>query len=715
MKKPTLFGICLFAALSSIAVASDGEIDTTFNRIAFSDDGTHGFGLNAVATTKSGAVYAAGLPMLVDGVQRRGLYAFSPKGILKTSFVPQRGSDGASFLDVAVQSDGKVLATSDEFLVQRFLASGKIDPKFATPLQLDSGTARRVLVLADKRILVAGDFAATDGNGKLHRALVRLLPSGELDPGFFAEFEDGSYVSDLQVSSEGQIYFCGFLDLTEPDGAGFDYAANVGRLDGGGQPDNFYIPESSYDLGFATSLGLQADGRLLVGYGSGAFGIDRLQQDGSLDSSWNIAAFEAEFSGSRIQSIVPQADGKVLVGGDFTCKADVTRHHLARVNYDGQRDGTWAGYAGNDGVVNDIQLLPKGKVHVAGSFEQVDGQDRPALVRLTGNPGAGWIIPEPGPPRNPKLSKKFAGSSLPFLTGWYYVTSYTFQDGFVPKNSFAFCYLDGGTFSGRITKILVPDFDEVQPDPFVQKLGTGATHFPTLAQLTAAAEALPHGTPDLPPVLSWAPGTVFETIVNEPGIIAFKANGYLADFTNDIASNDGPAIALVPGGPYKAIPGTPSSLGSNVGQMYDGNTPYADELYRGTQRVLQFVTARKNGVQYFIAMFLISELTDGTMLSLDDLPNNDTTPPKVTVKFPAKNQKVSSDTVVIGGTVTEKGWVDSVEWRTNNGSWQPAYGGPGWSATATGLTPGPNQIEIRARDGAGNLSNPPTRINILRL
>jgi hypothetical protein len=67
------------------------------------------------------------------------------------------------------------------------------------------------------------------------------------------------------------------------------------------------------------TIALQADGKIFIGgffsIVNGQFrnGIARLNADGSLDASFNVAFG----SGAQIRSIVVQADGKILIGGSF--------------------------------------------------------------------------------------------------------------------------------------------------------------------------------------------------------------------------------------------------------------------------------------------------------------------------------------------------------------------------------------------------------------
>jgi hypothetical protein len=93
------------------------------------------------------------------------------------------------------------------------------------------------------------------------------------------------------------------------------------------------------------AIAVQADGKILVGgdfttLGGGGTGtttrnnIGRLNADGSLDTSFNPGA------NGTVIAIAVQADGKILVGGDFTTlggggTGTTTRNHIGRLNTDG--------------------------------------------------------------------------------------------------------------------------------------------------------------------------------------------------------------------------------------------------------------------------------------------------------------------------------------------------------------------------------------------
>ena len=86
----------------------------------------------------------------------------------------------------------------------------------------------------------------------------------------------------------------------------------------------------------------------------------------------------------RVYSLAVQADGKILVGGEFTTLGGQPRHHLARLNADGTLDPTFNPRAegGNSPFVDSLVVQADGKILVGGRFRTLGGQPRDSLGRL---------------------------------------------------------------------------------------------------------------------------------------------------------------------------------------------------------------------------------------------------------------------------------------------------------------------------------------------
>lgn len=106
--------------------------------------------------------------------------------------------------------------------------------------------------------------------------------------------------------------------------------------------------------------------------------IARLNADGTLDRS-----FAGAVPNSGVRAVVLQPDGKIIIGGDFTCIGGINptdnatcvatggaiRQHIARLNSDGTLDTGYApNVSGFDNTVYTLALQADGKVIVGGAF-----------------------------------------------------------------------------------------------------------------------------------------------------------------------------------------------------------------------------------------------------------------------------------------------------------------------------------------------------------
>jgi uncharacterized delta-60 repeat protein len=158
-----------------------------------------------------------------------------------------------------------------------------------------------------------------------------------------------------------------------------------------------------------------------------------------------------------VYSILVQADGKILVGGDFTQIAGQTHPYLACLNSDGQIDPTFPG--GTDGTVYRLVEQSDGKVLVGGYFTHLQGVAREGIGRIETNGAVDLSFggaPSPGPDKavfglavqpdgkilmanfpgdgelfrlntNGQLDASFVQTNL--FQGWYIFAIYPHKDG----------------------------------------------------------------------------------------------------------------------------------------------------------------------------------------------------------------------------------------------------------------------------------------------
>jgi uncharacterized delta-60 repeat protein len=198
----------------------------------------------------------------------------------------------------------------------------------------------------------------------------------------------------IVVQPDGKIVLGGSFTTLSPNGGAAVTRNHVARVNRDGSLDTTFNPNANLDV---EAIAVQADGKVLVGGFFTTIGgvtwnrIARLNPDGTLDTTFNPNANGA------CRSIAMQGDGKILVGGDFTTLspnggAPVATGHLARLNSNGTLDTGFNPNA-NDRV-NAIVVQADGKIVVGGRFNQsigmptIGGQTRNRIARLDATTGA---------------------------------------------------------------------------------------------------------------------------------------------------------------------------------------------------------------------------------------------------------------------------------------------------------------------------------------
>jgi uncharacterized delta-60 repeat protein len=192
--------------------------------------------------------------------------------------------------------------------------------------------AYSLVVQADGKILVGGSFSTL--GGQTRNGIGRLNADGTLD----SAFDPGvGGVYSLAVQADGKILVGGSFSTL-----GGRLCSGFGRLNADGTLDFAY--HTPFDQYIVRSLVVQADGKILVGSiftwlsGAPPYYLCRLNADGTLDSAFAHLIPPWEES---IYSIAVQADGKILVGGDFTTLHGQPRNGIGRLNADGTLDSAF--------------------------------------------------------------------------------------------------------------------------------------------------------------------------------------------------------------------------------------------------------------------------------------------------------------------------------------------------------------------------------------
>lgn len=203
-----------------------------------------------------------------------------------------------------------------------------------------------------------------------------------------------SQVFSVVVQPNGQVLISGQFNTLSPNGGAAVARTAIARLNSDGTLDTAF---NVHPDGYIRAIALQADGKIVIGGdfnhitppgGSAVMRmyIARLNADGTLDLGFD------PWATASVHSLVVQPDGKILVGGGFNhfypnaSSPGFTRNRIARLDSTGVPDSFDPNVTG--GAVMSLALQPDGKVIAGGSFTSIGGQARTNLARMDGTTGA---------------------------------------------------------------------------------------------------------------------------------------------------------------------------------------------------------------------------------------------------------------------------------------------------------------------------------------
>ena len=266
---------------------------------------------------------------------------------------------------------------------------------------------------ADGKFIVGGDFTSTQPVPRTR--IARVQGDGTLDASFNPGVGANGVVYAVAVQADGKIVIGGTFTSV-----GGTARTRIARLNADGTVDATFVPTTGCD-GDVRTVAIQADGRVVIG---GDFTnvnsvsrprIARLNTNGTLDATFNPGAgFDA-----MVTSALVQPDGRIVTGGLFTAFSGVARFHIARLATNGTLDATFNPGTGFDGHVLALARQADGRLVAAGMFTHFNAASRSGVARLTAtgaldptfDPGVGIVGWASQPPSSPMRRSWWAAPS----------------------------------------------------------------------------------------------------------------------------------------------------------------------------------------------------------------------------------------------------------------------------------------------------------------
>lgn len=310
----------------------------------------------------------------INGREYPHLARLLPDGSVDESFAPV--PDIYQVQALALQPNGKILLGGHfplapgnvQYGILRLNADGSRDTNFSNGFVPVNETVTCIRVQTNGQILIAGYFTQVQQHQQVGYA--RLNPDGVLDPDFAHEFYFAP-VRDVALQDDGRIVLVGDFGIRQLD--------PDGRLD-----STFHAP---WVNGVLFAVTMQSNARILIGGNFDSVGgqsrqsLARLQTDGTPDET-----FTNSFPGmaALIWRLELEADGKIIIAGQFRPEvSDIFESRLIRLRPDGSPDPTLAVNLSR-GAIECIAAQADGKVLIGGEFSVVNQTARRGVARLMG-------------------------------------------------------------------------------------------------------------------------------------------------------------------------------------------------------------------------------------------------------------------------------------------------------------------------------------------
>jgi uncharacterized delta-60 repeat protein len=383
MKKTLLFLIALVTMATQ--AQSPGDIAQSYGAIPAGFNNR----VNTILVQSDGKILVGGGFTTYNGVTENNIIRLNSDGTKDTSFNTGTGYNGSispyygSISTIVQQADGKILVGGGfttyngvtENRIIRLNSDGSKDTTFNTGTGFNNNVTS-IKLQADGKILVGGYF--TTYNGVTENKIIRLNSNGNKDTTFNTGTGILGFVFSIEVQTNGKILIGGFF--TDYDGV---IEHNIIRLNTNGSKDTAFNTGTGFGA-WVNTIKQQADGKILLGGEFGSYNgntenyIIRLNSSGTKDTSFDT---DTGFN-NTVYSIAVQTDGKILVGGNFTSYKGVAANRIIHLNASGSKNTSFAIGTGFNFTVDTIAVQADGKILVGGTFSTYNGVTENKIIRI---------------------------------------------------------------------------------------------------------------------------------------------------------------------------------------------------------------------------------------------------------------------------------------------------------------------------------------------
>ena len=371
-----------------VRINTDGTKDTTFN-VGTGLNATWAGGINnSIAFDLENNTYLSSDNLSYSGSSVPRIFKIKDNGTLDPTYNP---GIGLSRFAIANLISGSRLYTAGTFVnyqtpgapgIAMISDSATLSSSFNPGIGFN-GDVYTIARQSDGKVIAGGAF--TNYSGSASTRLIRINTDGTRDTTFnIGTAGATNLVHDLALQTDGKVVVGG--QFTTYSGSS-TFTTRLMRLNTNGTQDLTYntgVGLNSYPLTILPT----ADGKVLVlglfttYSGSTVNYIIRTNADGTRDTTFNTGTGFNQV----LYTAVTQSDGKYIVGGNFNAYSGSSANRgIARLNTDGTLDLTLNDGAGFNQLVSAVAMQSDGKIIAGGDFTTYSGSSINRIARLNSN------------------------------------------------------------------------------------------------------------------------------------------------------------------------------------------------------------------------------------------------------------------------------------------------------------------------------------------
>jgi uncharacterized delta-60 repeat protein len=368
-----------------IRLNTNGTIDGSFiSGSGFSTGGVNIIKINAVGGIMVGGSFTGAY----NGADVNRLVLLDSNGVISPTFDIGSGPETATVYTLADSLDGSwyvggsfsVFDSQNQGRLARIDAAGTLDIGYLTAGVGFDNSVLKILSLPDNKTMAFGSF--TKFNGTSVNRIACLLENGAVDSSFNSLGAGANnIIKSAVIQTDDKIILVG--SFTNYNGVAVNRITRV--LSNGDLDTTFTIGTGANNQIYAVVL--QLDGKIIIAgnfttyNGVSANRIARLLSDGSIDVSFNTGLG----ADAIVETLLLQADSKIILGGRFTTFNGISYNKMVRLNTDGSIDSGFSVGIGFDKYVYAIAMQSDNKLIVGGTFLNYGGASAKRIARLNSN------------------------------------------------------------------------------------------------------------------------------------------------------------------------------------------------------------------------------------------------------------------------------------------------------------------------------------------